>query len=242
MNGKRALGLAGLALAVWILGASGAAYGQGNTWVGDGLARMVEGARWRLGELRVNAAFTLDNTGYDSDIFFGYFGDDAVADWTFAAGVPVQILLPLSKKIVLDLSDTPQYLYYHQTARERAFNNTFRGQVHFALEALCPDGRETADVRRRFSPELDINVREKRDSLDGTFLWQASKAASIAILYERAQYDYGDAEYRHDLSEMAGRRSCRRDRVHPAEFGDTVHLDGQHGIYAFTGDHLASGR
>jgi hypothetical protein len=228
----------GLSLAALLIGMAGTAYGQGLTWPGAALTRMVEGARWRLGALRANAAFTLASSGYDSDVFYGYFGD-AVPDWTFAAGAPVQILLPLSKNVVLDLVDTPQYLFYLDTKGERSVNNTFPGQIHAGLEKVyLQAGGGLSDVRRRFSPELDINVREKRDSVDGTFLWQASKAASIAILYERAQYDYGDAEYLGtNLSEMLSRDEDHVDVIAYIQPGPGMRLllDGQFGVFAFTG-------
>ena len=239
MSGKKFFGMAGLVFAIWLVGVSGMAYGQGNTWPGAGLAAMVEGARWRLGALRVNAAFTLANTGYDSDIYYGLFGGDPVPDWTVSAGAPVQVLLPLSKSVVLDLSDTPQYLFYLDTQRERAWNNTFRGQIHFAMDRFyIQAGGGTADVRRRFSLELDINVREKRDSLDGLVLWQASKATSIALLVERSQYDYGDAEYLGtSIAEMLNRNEDHVDMIAYVQpnLRTRLFLDGQYGIYTFTG-------
>lgn len=244
MNGKRPLGAAALALALWLVGAAGTGYGQGNTWPGDALTRMLDAAHWRFGALRANAAFTLANAGYDSDIFYSYFGDP-VPDWTLAAGAPVQLLLPLSKKIVLDISDTPQYLFYLDTERERAWNNTFRGQVHVALDRFyIQAGGGLADVRRRFSTELDINVREKRDNLDGTLLWQASKTTSMAFLVARDKFDYGDAVYMGtSLAEMLNRNEDHLDVVAFVQPSSRTRLffDGQYGVYAFTGS-LAADR
>ncbi len=134
---------------------------------------------------------------------------------------------------------SPQYVFYLDTKGERCVNNTFRGQVHVALERVyLQAGGGMSDVRRRFSPELDINVREKRDSADGTFLWQASKTASLAILYERSKYDYGDAEYLDsNLSEMLNRNEDHVDviaYIQPGP-GTRLLLDGQYGLFAFTG-------
>lgn len=240
MSGKWFLGVRGLALTIWLIGVSGVALGQGQSWPGAGLLQMMEAARWRVGTLRMNAAFTLSNVGYDSDVYFGYFGTDPVPDWTLAAGAPVQLLIPLSKKVVLDLSDTPQYLFYLATDRERAWNNTFSGQVHFALDKFyVRAGGGHADVRRRFSPELDINVREKRDSLDGLVLWQASRAISVALLYERFQYNYGNAEYQGtSIAERLNRNEDHMDMIAYAQPSPRtrVFLDGQYGNYTFTGE------
>lgn len=239
MNGKRGFRIAGLTLAIWLVGAAGMAYGQGNTWPGGGLAQMVEGAGWRLGPLRINGAFTLGNAGHDSDVYYQYLGNDPVPDWTFAAGVPAQVLLPLGKKVVLDLSDSPQYLFYLDTKNERAWNNTVRGQVHFPLDRFYAQvGGGMADVRRRLSLELDINVREKRDDLGGLFLWQASKATSIAFFYERAKYDYGDAEYLGTrLAERLNRTVDLVDTIvyFQASRRTRLYFDGQYGNYIFMG-------
>jgi hypothetical protein len=200
---------------------------------------MVEGAGWRLGSFRINGALTLGNAGYDSDVYYQYLGNSRVPDWTFAAGAPVQILLPVGKKVVVDLSDTPQYLFYLNTVRERAWGNTFRGQVHFPLNRIYAQvGGGMSDIRRRLSLELDINVRERRDDLDGLVLWQASKTSSIALLYERSRYDYGDAEYLgKSIAESLNRNVNLMDVIAylQASSRSRLYLDGQYGNYVFTG-------
>ena len=180
---------------------------QGNTWAGINLGQMIDAARLRLGALRLNASFELANAGYDSDVYFGYL-DEAVPDYTFSAGLPVQVLLPLSKKVVLDVSDTPQYLFYLDTERERAWNNSFQGLIHFALDEIyLQAGLESANVRRRLSPELDANVREKRNGINGLALWQISRMTSLALIYGGAEYSYTDAEFLgENISEMLSRR------------------------------------
>lgn len=194
MKRLKTLMVVGLAFAPWLVGFPGHAYGQGNTWPGLSLAQMVERARWRLGPLHINSALELLNAGYDSDIYFGYLGAP-VPDITFTAGLPVQILLPLSRKVVLDFYENPQYLFYASTERERAWNNVFRGQMHIALEKLYfQAGGGLSNMRTRLSPELDVNVREKIDRLNGSALWQTSQRSSLAVIFERAIFKYGEPE------------------------------------------------
>ena len=154
---------------------------------------MVDAARFRLGALRLNAAFEIRNAGYDSDVYYGYL-EEAVPDFTLSAGLPVQVLLPLGKKAVLEVSDAPQYLFYLDTPRERAWNNTLQGAIHLALDDIyLQAGGEMANVRRRFSPELDANVRERTEGLNGLALWQLSRKTSLAVLYGGTEYRYSDA-------------------------------------------------
>ena len=225
------------ALLAWLVLLPRPAFGQGNTWAGASLAQMVEGARWKLGALRVNAAFSLSNVGYDSDVLYGYTAEP-VPDFTLAAGTTVQVLLPLSKKVVLDIFDSPQYLFYLDLKNERAWNNTFRGQVHFAFDRVYVQlGGELSNVRYRLSPELNVNVRQKQDSLDGLVLWQVSKRASLAFVYGSAKYDLGEAEFGGvSLSDSLNRKEDYFNFITYIEPSPKVRffVDGQYGNYAFT--------
>jgi hypothetical protein len=226
-----------LAALTGLLGSPGFMAAQGNTWVGINLEQMVEAARIRLGALRLNASLELTNAGYDSDIYYGYLADP-VPDFTFSAGLPVQVFLPLSKKIVLDVSETPQYLFYLETGRERAWNNSFQGLVHFALDDVyLQAGGESIDVRRRLSPELDANVREKRNGFNGLALWQLSRATSLALIYAGTDFRYTDAELLGtNIADMLDRREDFFDFVTYIQPGPRtrIFVDGQFGTYKFT--------
>lgn len=239
MNRGKFLTTAGLAFALWLFGAPDKVYGQGNTWAGTSLAQMVETAKWRLGLLRVNAALELNNVGYDSDIYYGYL-DDPVPDYTFSAGVPVQLLLPVNKKVVFDILDNPQYVFYLDTKSERAWNNTFRGLVHLAFDRFyIQAGGGLSNIRQRLSPELNINIRQKENSLNGLALWQVSRAASLALLYGGSDYDYGDAEFGGtSLAETLNRKENYFDFVAYLQPSPRVRffLDGQYGTYVFKED------
>ena len=238
MNKKSRVENAVLVVLIGLVLTASVALAQSNTWVGEELARVVDGARWRIGELRVNAAFSLANAGYDSDIYFGYFQNTKTPDWTLTAAVPVQVLIPLSKRVVLDVSDAPQYLFYLDTKKERAWNNVFQSRIHVALDRIYVQGGvDSANVRRRLSPELDINVRERTDSLNGLVFWQAAQETSFAVVYNRTRFDYGDAEYSGTrLSDVLNRNE---DFVNLVAYAQPhprwrPFLNGQYGVYTFT--------
>jgi hypothetical protein len=210
--------------------------GQGNTWAGASLAQVMESAQWRVGVFRVNASLNLANLGYDTDIYYGYL-DEAYPDFTFSAAAPVQIFLPLGKKVVLEAYESPQYLFYINNENERAWNNVFRGQIHFALDRVYVQaGGGLSNVRQRLSPELNVNVRERKDDLHGALLWQLSGDFSIALLGEDARFDYGENEsaglY---LSETLNRRESYLDAVAYLQPNPRIRLflNGQYGTYAF---------
>jgi len=226
-----------IAASFWLLGAPMKARGQGNTWTGSSLQRMVEAAHWRIGYLRINAAVMLGNVGYDSDVYYGYLADP-VRDFTLAFSSPVQLLLPLGKNIVVDIIETPQYLYYLDTDNERAWNNMFQGQVHFAMDRLYfRGGGGLANIRQRLSPELNINIRQKENSIDGLALWQVSLKTSLAVLYKSVEFDHGDAEFAGTrLADTLNRKEGHYDAVVYIQPNPRVRLfaDGEYGTYAFT--------
>ena len=237
MRKKLFLGLAALTGMSWLMVNPGQAFGQGRTWAGANLAQMIESARWRLGPLRVNAALELRNVGYDSDAYYGYRPEPA-PDYTFSAGTPVQVLIPVSKKIILDVFDNPEYMFYLDTQRERAWNNTFSGQVHFALNKVyIQAGGGLANNRRRMSSELEVNVRQKTDSVRGLVLWQASKGVALSVVYGGTKFDIGDAEYGGtNLGERLNRRENHFDLITYLQASPRIRLsmDGQYGTYTFT--------
>jgi len=225
-----------LILIVALAASPGAATAQGRTWAGAGLKPMLDRALWRLGALRINASLSLANAGYDTDVYYGYFGE-SVPDFTLSASIPVQVLCPLGDRAVLELNDSPQYLFYGRTEKERAWNNIFGGGLHIALERLYIHlGGGLENVRQRLSPELDINVRTKADRLNGTLLWQAAEKVSLAALYGYARYDYGEAGLGgYDLSGTQNREERTVDLVtylQPTARA-RLFLDGQYAVSIF---------
>jgi hypothetical protein len=219
------------AFVLWFLVAPGLVLGQGRTWVGTSLAKAVEMTNWRVGLLRINAHLEVNHAGYDSDIYYGYL-ESPVPDYTITTGIPIQVLLPISKTIVIDASDTPQYMFYLSTERERGWNNFFQGRVHIALERFYFQvGGSLSNVRERLSSELDIPVRQKQNRLEGTMLWQASRATSFALLYNGTNYVIGET----DLTTTLDRKENYIDFITYIQPNSLVRfsLDAQYGTYVF---------
>jgi hypothetical protein len=211
-------------------------YAQGNTWTGTAISNMVDSARWRTGALRINAALALANAGYDTDIYYGYF-DEPVPDVTALASLPVQLLLPVGKKVILDVYESPEYAFFLDTEQERAWNNVLRVQTHVALDRLYIAARgELSNVRQRLSPELNINYREIRNSLGGTLLLQTSQKISVAALVEKARYEYTDAVYGDtNISDSLSRDESYFDWITYIQPNSRVRffVDGQYGLIDF---------
>ncbi|MGA2531506.1 MAG: outer membrane beta-barrel protein [Candidatus Aminicenantales bacterium] len=208
----------------------------GNTWMGASLEMMVNAARWKAGPFRYSGAFQFNNAGHDSDIYFGTLAYP-VPDFTFSAGPDIQVLLPLKKKIVFDITESPRYVYYLDTDRERALNNTFAGRVHFIFDRFyIQAGGGLLNAKQRLSTELNVNIRLKENSMNGLILWQASKGTSLALQYQRSVFRYDNlTSGTTNVSENLNRTESYVDfMAFLQQHAKTrFYLDGQYGSYVF---------
>jgi len=170
-------------------------YGWGKTWMGYDLEMIVQEARLKVGPFRIKPVLLLNNIGYDSNVYYGT-ATEPIKDYTITAGPGFTIYLPLKKKIIFQVYESPQYVYYFETKRERTWNNYFNGQVHFVFNRLVFSfGRGFSDARERWNTEIDIRPRRKEDSFQGSVLWQPSRKTSFSLSYRRANYDYENIHY-----------------------------------------------
>lgn len=237
MNKKILIAIVGLALTFWLLTTPQAAQSQGLTWAGKNLAQIFNRSRWRLGPLRLNAALALDSLGYDSDVYYGFFGDPT-PDFTLSSSTPVQVFLPLGRNTVVEATDAPEHLFYLKTDKERAWNNTFSGQVHVTFKKFYVQaGGGQINTRRRMTPEFPVPVREKSDSLGGFVLWQASRITSLGLAYSTAKRTFTEAEFGGiDLGTTLSRTEDQFDVISYLDSGTRYRffLDGRYGTYRFT--------
>ncbi len=168
----------------------GRSFGWGSTWLGANLERIVDAARWKMGALRGDFGFQLGNLGYDSDIYFGSLRD-RVPDYTFSIIPNVHIYLPLKKGIVLDIAETPQYVFFLKTKEERAWNHSFEGRAHFVMDRFYfMAGAGLINARERLNTEVNLYVRRKERNLQGLAFWQLSEGTAFSVLFRFADHDY----------------------------------------------------
>jgi hypothetical protein len=206
-------------------------YAWGNTTMGLALEQAIKSARGRAGVFRYNAALQV-NGGYDADIYFGTL-DKPVPDSTFFAGPNIQVFLPLKKRVVFDISESPRYVFYLRTERERALNNTLAGRVHVVFDKVYIQvGAGLTNAKQRLSSELNMNIRLKEDYLSGLIFWQASKRTACALQYQRSNLNFVNS----DVQDNLNRTESSANLVMYIEQGARArfYVDGEYGSYAFT--------
>lgn len=212
------------------------AFAQGQTWLGQTLEQSINAARGKAGALRYNAALQVDTAGYDSDLYFGMLAN-RVPDYSFSAGPDLRVFLPVQKRVVFDIADSPRYVFFMKTTRERALNNAFNGNLHVIFDRVYVQaGAALVNAKQRLSSEVNLNVRLKTNDYSGLVLWQASKETSFALQYQRSKYVY------ENLASEATDFQANLDRTESfAHFLAYLqqrsrlrfYLDGEYGTYRF---------
>lgn len=169
-------------------------YAWGKTWLGRELENRVNEARWEIGPLRIRPIFSLRNAGYDSNIYRRAL--NPVEDFTFTLGPGLYFYLPIKKKILLSVYESPQYVYFKETTQERSWNNFFTGHFHMIFNRLLLTVGKTASVSREiWNTEIDIRPQRKEDGLQSSAFFQMSKKTAVLLKYSRTKYDYEDLSF-----------------------------------------------
>lgn len=202
---------------------------------------MLKSAPWRMGQLRGFRAFSIDNLGYDSDIYYGFLGQE-YPDFTFAAGPSFQWLLPLSKTVIFDSYQQIQTYFFAENKKERTLNFRTENRLHFfSKKFYSQTGFNYDNSRRRLSPELALNVREEQIAWHGLMAWQLSRRTILAWQLRALRYNYLNASYEGiSLDQELNRREMYADTffyLQPAA-KYRLFLNGQVGFFNF--NHAAS--
>jgi len=193
-------------LILLLLGMAG--WAQAETWKGRNLKLDIEKAPWHLGPFRIQPVLYLTDAGYDSNIYG--LTDRVVDDYWFQAGPGVRAYVAIKKKIVFSVSESPRYVYFFKTARERAWNNYLTGEVSLLLtRAFLTGGVVYNNYKYRYPFEIDIWPRAREEGAFGSFLYQVSKKTSFSVGVRRTRYSFDNLDY--EVYDIKGRLSRRED-------------------------------
>jgi len=209
--------------------------GAGETWRGEELKRQVKEAWLKFGPFRINTVLFLSNAGYDTNVY--HSPDNPVKDYWLTIGPGFTFYLPLKKRIIFTIYESPQYVYFMETKRERTWNNYFNGQVNFIFNKFfLTAGIGDSDARERWNTEIDIRPRRKEDRVHGSVLWQASRRTSFSLGYRKIKYDYENLFYeRFNLKDRLNREETYMNFTgfYQLSFRMRFFLDAEYGIFNF---------
>jgi len=164
-----------------------------ETWKARELRLAWERAAWKFGPVRVQPAIIIRDAGYDSNI---YYQPEAVSDFWVTAGPGIDAYLMAKRRVIIHLFESPQYVFFLKTKRERTWNNYFSGDVSLSLNRfLLTAGGSLNNARERWNTEIDIRPRRKEERGYITLLYQRSYRLSFELTATKINYDYESIEY-----------------------------------------------
>jgi len=229
--GKKALRIS--LILIFIL-AFATAESKANTWKGNDLIYLWRTAAWKIGPFHIRPALIVNNVGYDSNV---YYSPEPVKDYGFTAGPALDIYLAIRKKIMVQIYESPQYVYFNKLAKERTWNNYFQGEVYFLFNKwLFSLGSRLEDAREKWNTEIDIRPRRKEERFFASFMWQPSKKSSFSLGYTKTRYDYENLEEeRYHFAEWLNREEIYVNGVwyYQISFRTRIFLEGGYGVFTF---------
>jgi hypothetical protein len=180
--------------AVWLgIGLLAAGSASGETWKGRNLRFTIARAALRMGPLRIQPVLYLTDAGYDSNIY-GQI-ERPVKDYWLQAGPGINVYAQVRKKVVFSVSESPRYVYFFETRRERAWNNYLQGEISLLFNRIFISGGGLLNnYKFRYPFEIDIWPRLNEKGVFGSFLYQAGRRTSFSIGARRTDYAFENLE------------------------------------------------
>ena len=165
----------------------------GETWKAREFRAAWERAAWRFGPLRLQPVIVIREAGYDSNI---YYHPEAISDFWLTAGPGLDAYLMVKKRLLVHVFESPQYVYFFKTERERTWNNYLNGEVSLSFNRfLLTAGGALNNARERWNTEIDIRPRRKEARGFVSLLYQRSYRVSLEITALRTDYQYESINY-----------------------------------------------
>lgn len=150
-------------------------------------ARLSFGPFWIFPSLGLNA-------GYDDNIYGTYGGRPAVADYTASISLPINVYLPFRDWLLLSFSDTPQYEYFFDLDKERAFNNSYSVGIRMLLlnRFVVSGAHAVGRSKMRQFSEIDRRIFQEVKSWNGSIFAETTRGSSLGFSGAIRQFAYED--------------------------------------------------
>ena len=150
-------------------------------------------ATWSLGPFWIWPSLQL-NVGYDDNIYGTYGNRPPVADYTASLSIPINVYLPFRDWLILSLSDSPQYDYFLDVDKERAFNNSYSAGARVLLFNRFVVSGTYGVSRTKFRQfgEIDRRIFQELRSSSGSIFLETARGSSFGFTAAIRDYAYED--------------------------------------------------
>lgn len=194
---KRRISLSFLYLVSFFLMAfffSMSSYGQDYQSFRNELDYIFENTKIIIGPFRIFPTFNFSNIGYDDNVYYQREEDNPVTDYTATFSPQIRMYLLFRNKLIISLTENPEYVYYYKQKRERRWNNTLSPEFKLLLlNRFVISGNYSYRNRKwRASSEFDVKANEIRESYRGSLFYETPRRTSFGITALLDKYSYED--------------------------------------------------
>jgi hypothetical protein len=144
----------------------------------------------RFGPVGISPSLAVTDVGVDSNIFSS--AEDPREDFT-ATIAPRVIVRLRGGPMLLTVSNTTGFVYFHEFADERNVNYSWETRADFALGRLRPYlGAALADTRERLNAELDIRAPRRQSYLTGGAHLAVATRTAATFEFRRGDLDFDE--------------------------------------------------
>jgi len=159
------------------------AYGQTYRTFSSEQKQIIEKARWKIGPFRIYPAIQFRNIGYDDNVYYQREVDNPASDFTGTIAPEIKAYFLFRNYLILSLTESPEYVYYHKQKRERSLNNTLCPELKILLfnRFVISGSYLHSDRRRRATSEFDVRANEKTIGHRAGFFYETARETSFGF-------------------------------------------------------------
>jgi len=148
----------------------------------------------RIGPFRIFPSFNLTDVGYDDNVYYQQEDDNPVSDYTATFSPQFKLYFLFRNKLILSLTENPEYVYYYKEKRERRWNNTLSSELKllFLNRFVLSGSYSYQDRRYRASSEFDVRANELRESYKGSLFYETPRRTSFGVSASLDKISYED--------------------------------------------------
>jgi len=155
---------------------------------------VLEYTKLRIGPFRIFPTFNFTDVGYDDNVYYQRDEDNPVSDYTATFSPQFKLYFLFRNKLILSLTENPEYVYYYEQKRERRWNNTLSPELKLLLlnRFVLSGSYSYQDRRYRASSEFDVRANELRESYKGSLFYETPRRTSFGISVSSDKISYED--------------------------------------------------
>lgn len=170
------------------------AYGQAYRSFRYEREQIKRETKFWIGPFRIFPTLNFKNIGYDDNVYYQREESNPSSDFTGTVSPEFKVHLLLGSKLILSLTENPEYVYYFKQKRERRLNNNILPAFKYLfLNRFVLSGEYSWSNRRhRASSEFDIRANVKTSSYFGRLFYETARRTSLGFSGSIQTFRYED--------------------------------------------------